>query len=411
MKNIYPILFSLFLFTVSNAVAQIKTFDNKKAIEKPTDQWHKIRLEEEVFGSVNPNLNDIRIYGIKENKDTIEVPYVIDISREIPSVESIDLGIINRSNTSSGHFFTLKSNKKESIDHIHLDFRNRNFDWKIKLEGSQNQSEWFTILNDYRILSIHNSQTDYSFTELDFDNSVFKYYRLQILNGDKPILQEANRIKDNSQPAVFNTFAIDTFTSTEDKKSKTTVVHVNLKQEVPISFLDIDITEEYDYYRPVTIKYLLDSTKTPKGTWIHNYKTIYRGTLSSFEQTAFMFDPVISNKLRIEISNYDNTPLTIKDVTVKGYEYQLMARFTEPANYFLVYGNKQATKPQYDIQNTKVNIPDSLTFLTLGKTQTIEKPVKEIVQPMFENPAWLWAVLGFIVLLLGWFALRMMKAK
>ena len=115
--------------------------------------------------------------------------------------------------------------------------------------------------------------------------------------------------------------------------------------------------------------------------------------------------------MRIEIENFDNRPLKIEGVTVKGYEHQLIARFTEPAKYYLVYGNPKANKPNYDISNFTENIPNTISALNLSKEKTIDKKEVSKRSPLFENKLWLWGIMGLIICLLGWFTIKMISKK
>ena len=91
--------------------------------------------------------------------------------------------ILNASSNAEGYYFTFENLDAKSINEILLDFNEQNFNWNISLEGSQEQSEWFTILDTYRILSISNEQTTYSFTKLVFPLSKYRYYRLRVGPG------------------------------------------------------------------------------------------------------------------------------------------------------------------------------------------------------------------------------------
>ena len=55
--------------------------------------------------------------------------------------------------------------------------------------------------------------------------------------------------------------------------------------------------------------------------------------------------------------------------------------------------------------------PDAITKSV--KDETIDKTLmtKEVkkVSPIFENKLWLWAVMGVIILLLGWFTFKMIR--
>jgi hypothetical protein len=166
----------------------------------------------------------------------------------------------------------------------------------------------------------------------------------------------------------------------------------------------------YDYYRPVTIKYLTDSIKTEKG-WIYNYRTLTSGVLNSISKNELKATSRVIKKLKIIIHNQDNQPLDINNIQVKGYTHELIARFTEPATYFLTYGNKNARRPTYDIQKFKEKIPTALTTLEVGNQTIIQKADATTTSPLFENKIWLWGIMGLLILVLGGFSLKMIKQK
>ena len=179
---------------------------------------------------------------------------------------------------------------------------------------------------------------------------------------------------------------------------------------VPVSFIKLSVSDKIDYYRPHTIQYLSDSVKTEKG-WKYNYRSLTSGILSSLEDNEYKFSEHITNKLKVIIQNHDNQPLNIEEITVKGYVHELVARFNKPAQYYLVYGNKRAYKPNYDIINFQQNIPKDLSGLSIGDEEEISKSGTSLIGPLFKNKAWLWAIMIIIILILGWFSVRMLKTK
>ena len=178
----------------------------------------------------------------------------------------------------------------------------------------------------------------------------------------------------------------------------------------PVSYLKLSVNDKFDFYRPLNIQYLLDSVKTEKG-WKYNYGSLASGTLSSLEDNSYTFNEKITNKLKILIQNHDNQPLDVEAITIKGYVHELIARFNQPAEYYLVYGNNRAYKPNYDIINFQKNIPQELTVLSLGEEELIQKSELPIIGPLFQNPVWLWLIMIIIILVLGWFSMRMLKSK
>lgn len=96
---------------------------------------------------------------------------------------------------------------------------------------------------------------------------------------------------------------------------------------------------------------------------------------------------------------------------MNGYVHGLIARFIDPATYYLVYGNDLAEKPHYDIDRFADKIPIALTALKLGDEQLIEKTSLQKTEPLFQNKIWLWTIMALIIVLLGWFSLIMIRKK
>ncbi len=401
------VLFFFGCLSCSIALAQLDTYDYKMEVSDITDQWHKIALTDPVFSKIEPHMNDIRIYGIT-TKDTIEAPYLLRIASEKSIPKEIGFKLLNFSSNTNGHYFTYKILTSEAINEIQLDFNNENFDWKIRLEGSHDQQEWFTILKDYRILSIKNDQTNFSFTKLKFTDSKYRYYRLLVKSAKNPELNEAKivrRVNSGAEYKTHTTTYIDITT-----KDKETLIDVDLKQRLPLSFIKINVQNTFDYYRPYTIAFVSDSVQTEKGVK-YQYTDLGSGTLNSFEKNGIRFNSTLAKKIRITIQNFDNQPLQIDAVEAKGYVHELVARFTKPADYYLAYGKTNTKKPQYDISHSASKIPKNLTHLTLGDEQAIAKKEAATVAPLFENKIWLWVIMGIVILTLGGFTLKMMAKK
>lgn len=401
------ILTNLLLLASAISFGQLRTYDKKIPVSGITDQWHSIPLTDEVFADVKNNLADIRIYGVTAT-DTLEAPYSLKVSKAKSTLSKIDFKLINTSSNQSGYYFTYEVPTAKTLNEIRLNFKNENFDWKIQLEGSQNQQQWFTLLEDYRILSIKNDQTDYKFTHLNFANSKYRYYRLLVKSVTQPELASTSLYLDSITPAKYQNYPVTNFIVI--KENKKTIIGIDLKSRLPVSQLELEVSDKIDYYRPIEIQYISDSVNTEKG-WKYSYRTLTSGTLSSLEKNEFKFERALAKKLRIIVHNHDNEPLTFSNVDVKGYEHRLVARFDKSANYYLVYGNQNAQAPIYDISRTGFKLPENTAALTLGKPEIIPKDNTHEVSPLFENKWWLWGVMGIVILVLGGFTVKMMQQK
>ncbi|MFC4870672.1 DUF3999 family protein [Negadavirga shengliensis] len=400
----------LLLFVCSFAHGQMERYSHKRELKGISEQWHKIVLPDEIFGKVSNDLADIRVFGFTNSNDTIEAPYLIDLKADKVDAKEIAFRMLNASRDDRGYYFTFEVPTSEPVNQIQLDFEQNNFDWKVSLEGSQDQREWFTIVSDYRILSIKNDLTDFRFTQLTFPRSVYRYFRLSIDSDQKPRLNTARITQREITEGVFRKYPFKITGNKENKQTRQTEIDLEYPLPVPVSQLQMVISDEFDYYRPVTVQYLADSFQTSEG-WRYNYRTLTSETLNSLEDNVFKFSSTVSQKLKVFIHNQSNRPLNINSIHVTGYVHELAVRFTEPASYFLVYGNKETTRPSYDIKHFTDNIPKELSQLTLGDELSMETTAGKASSALFEHKAWLWGIMVVIIALLGWFSLQMMRKK
>ncbi len=389
---------------------QMSEYKYARELDGISDQWHQVVLPQELFGKVRRDLSDLRIYGITEGNDTIEAPYLLRLKADQSTDTELPSKIINSVHGSGGYYFTLEVSSSEVVNLIKLAFGEDNFDWKVQLEGSHDQQEWFGILSDYRILSIKNELTDYHFTNLSFPSAKYRYFRLLIPSEKKPELLSAAIVNQSHLEGTFKQFPVQERKFHNNNKNKLTEIELMLESPLPVSRLKINVADEFDYYRPITISYLYDSVETQQG-WKRNYRTLTTETLNSLEENEFTFQSTILQMLKITIQNLDNQPLNFSDFEVKGYEHDLVVRFTRPATYFLVYGNERAVRPTYDIRQFADKIPGEPATLAVGKENSISTKKALASSPLFENKIILWSVMFVIIVLLGWFTLSMMRKK
>ncbi len=398
----------IFVLCFGSGFAQIREYGYLREITGVSGQWHRLVLPDEIFGRLRPGFPDIRVFGITPGGDTTEAPYLLRRTKSVATVVESSFNTINVSHNDKGHFFTFEASEPTTINQIDFTFNQNNFDWLLVLEGSHDQLAWFTILENYRIVSINNPLTNYSFTKVSFPSANYRYYRLLVKSKEKPGLLSADFSQKTLIPGVLKTYLPTNTTTAQDKERKQTLIDIELPLPVPLSSVEIGVNEIFDYYRPLKVSYLTDSTGTANG-WHHNYLPLATGTLNSMEANAFSFPETVVKKLRVTVHNHDNPPLTFSGVEVKGHVHELVIRITEPGTYFLAYGNARVAMPVYDLGRFAQNIPEDLTLLQLGGEQSFEQAPAGPKPGLFANQAWLWAVMGAIMLSLGWFSFRMIR--
>lgn len=402
-------LFVAFLiFSPSLLMAQMNEYNYYRELGDPSEQWHKIELPPALDQHLSKEMFDLRVFGITTSGDTVEAPYLMEVANKVETRIQVSYNVLNSSYTDDTRFYTLDLGSKQAINELELFFGESNFDWDISVEGSDNQQQWFTIIEDYRILSISNHSTSFRYTTVSIPSSNYRYYRLSIPASEDPLFRNAQVSEFNKKEAKFHNFSTKITSNEVDKEMKKTVVKAKTSSPQIINTIQLEVEDSIDFYRQLTIKAITDSVKTEKG-WVYQYRTIGGGVLNSFDDQRFEVGHVKAQELVFEIANQDNAPLTISNAMTFGLKRELRVRFDQPATYYLVYGNPNPRVPRYDLQNFKNRIPTSMSALSLGEEMTIAHDPIENPSPLFENKMWLWIVMGVVIVILGWFSISMLK--
>lgn len=386
------------------------SYKRKIEIKQDTLKWNSVEIPNEMYDKVKSDLSDIRIYGFKGN-DTIEVRYTLHKNPDFELERKQELKIINQTVSDGKYYFTIQA-FNEILNQLSLKFTNDNFDWKINLEGSHNQDKWFTILEDYRILSINNSETNYRFEDLFFNDSNYKYYRISLSSNEQPNLKTVHSGYSQSKDSLsFRTIRIDKLITKTDKKNKITTVEFSLKNPIPVYSVSLIPNKIIDFNRAVTVEYLKDSTKTEKG-FIKHYSYFSSGILSSEHSTEFsLSDREIKfiKDFKITIDNQDNRPLDINFVELKILYFNILFSVDDyDSDYYLYYGNQNSFAPSYDayyfnnVEKNNISLSDEII---------IPKKEEIVQKPLFENKLWLWGIMILIIGILGYFSLKMISKK
>ena len=397
-------------FSVNGFSQEGYSYKRKIELQKDTLNWNSVELPDEMYDKIKSDLSDIRIFGLKDN-DTIEVPYLVSTEKIVFS-KIIHSKIINQSKTNEGYYFTIENLYPDTnISKIQLNFSNENFNWEVNLEGSHNQNEWFTILEDYRVLSIKNPQTNYRFEQLAFGSATYKYYRIFIKTTDKPEIISASLNLDSYNFNSVVSRKIDNLSFKNEKENKSSIIEFSSKTKLPVISLKIEVNDD-DFDRPIRIEYLKDSIKTEKG-WIKNYDLLYSGTISTTKKDFLTVDEnILVKDFRIIIENRDNAPLSVESVELFSFVHSVYFKTKEQTDYYLFYGHEKVNKPQYDIEKFRERIINEPKIkATLSDEILIPKKVEIQQKPLFESKLWLWVIMILIIGILGYFSLKMLKKE
>lgn len=399
----------LFIVGAQFSFGQKSNFLYERSVENLHGRWGSFLLPDEIYGKVKSDFSDIRILGVSSKKDTVEVPYWIESTETKPVVEEHRFQLLNTTNDKDVYYFTFEPNTLDAINQLDVAFQQTNYDWNVRLEGSQDQAQWSTIVDDYRLLSIKNEQTNYAFTSVKFPDAKFRYFRLLVKTTEKPELKNVSLTRSISSVGLLTIYSLNKLEVANDKQKKQTIVDVELPYPVPVNTIKLFTNKDFNYFRTISAEYVTNSYKNEQGLQ-YIYSPLVSGALNSKGDNVLRFSNTLMKRLRLVIEDNDNQPLEIDSVQVLGSPYRLIGYFVDSsAQFVLRYGNPDLHPPQYDIEHFKGEMPADIPVLTLGKEVQLSA-INEATKETFSlSKIWVWIVMVVLIALLGFFAFKMMK--
>lgn len=250
--------------------------------------------------------------------------------------------------------------------------------------------------------------------KISFEPVTFKFIRITTDDVDSPRLD----ITSAYLPLTAETFNGDGellptgLLRSEDKIKKQTVIECSFKRMYFIGCLQLKVDNELPYRRDVDIEFLTQNTSNDK--WV----VFGQSTISSASSNKIYFKNYSTRdanfktiKMRITIHNLDDRPLG--DIKIDAFTHEEIAkcRLEKDKKYALVYGKANDTAPQYDLAYFKNAIPFNVKQVELGPETKIEHSTMVVKTPLFGKKLWIWIALSLAVLLIGVFALKMLKQE
>jgi hypothetical protein len=388
--------------------AQRLSFSYKRNIEKKFNNWHEIILPADIYKHCNTDLSDIRIIGITPDGETIEAPYLLKSWKPRPEYINIEFQGVNQSKRGNTYYYTFIVPSNETINTIQVQSDDRNYDWKIKLEGSNDGQTWFEFLKNYRVLSIQDDNIKYRHRTIHFETVQYKYIRMSFKSSFKPgklQISMAKAVVDSGE--YYQYYPIDFENSTDDN-GKTSEFIFSLPDYVPVSYFKPAVETTNDYYRKYDLECAVDSFQYDGNKWRYIYRNVSYGTISSLEDNIIQFDNILTKKIKLRIKNYDNAPLKINNAVVQGNVHKVIARFDKDADYSIYYGNEEITPPKYDIVAFEHKIPTNLKNLNLGREELLDQN-KIVITANKDKIVYVWISLIIVIIVLGIATIHMIK--
>lgn len=393
----------LLLLIQTNLFSQ-ENFQFYRNVSPAANGWNAIELNDSVISVLHKNLYGIRLFQLNE-KDTTEIPFLLRMENEKWVENMVYSEILNKGFTKEGFEYMIDQKENNITNFLSIFLRNKDFDYKVKLQGSNDLKNWTTIGDNFRIVDIQIDQNSFRSNSILFSPCNFRYFKVLIIDAKKDIDLYKTTLKIKEIKEGNYQIISPTFTSQYNKENKKSTHLVEFASPIAVSSFEPKINYNGDYLRNAKLYVLKDSIKTKNGNKA-NWQFIASYQLSSLNINYIPFSSQITNALKIEIEEMDNPPLLMDSILIKKPNVLLVAQLNKDNAYALFYGNEKIGKPNYDLENFASSIPD-----TLEKAKMMHENAFFVTKKnaLLENNIWLWLILGLIILVLGIFTIKMVK--
>jgi hypothetical protein len=400
-------------------------------IEDSTAEYCALILTPEVYSVAKTDLADIRLI----NNDGNQIPYVSARDEDLTETVRYSPAILNRSTDANGNaLLTLDFGAVTIKNCIEVDTSGDNFRRAVKVEGSNDNIEFFTIVDRAYIFAV-SDKNHHRYSGIDLPNNDYRYIRITVspmtIEETKLAVNKVRAFRVKKKPAQKQTVKMMQTGHTEDPNTRLSNYVYDLKwRHLPIVEIELNV-EDDSFYRCVTIqgrdaatqKVKIDSednrerfaeVEVPWNTITTD--TIYRYTDPAGQKHQRLSLPVQSGGsyryLKIIVSNYDDQPITIRSASAKMIPYKVI--FPTPADKSakLYVGCESSGRPQYDLARRLTN-PSQVKATPAALAAIIDNPLfgkAALKLPWTEqHKMLLLSALVAVVIVLGVFMLKSLK--
>jgi hypothetical protein len=399
-------------------------------IEEGTGQYCRLTLTPDIYDAARLDLADIRLLDAND-----QIPYVLAKPKDIAQSFMYNPAIINRSTKDDkAAMVTLDFGKQVVKNRIEVQTAGDNFRRAVRVEGSNNNIEFFTVVETAYVFAITPRRR---FSRIDLPPNDYRFLRISVApmpeENQSPVINNIKASKYEGKLAERQPVKMSKLEHSEDEKSKSSIYVYDLTyRHLPVSEVELDVADNA-FYRYVTIQGRDEATRKVKIPSEDNRErfreeevawkgivsgTIYRYPEASGKKRQKLVLHVPSGRriyrcLKIVISNYDDQPLVINSISATMIADNIIFPVQEDIAPTLYVGSPSVGKPRYDLAQ-RLNNPLQVKTRIANLGTVINNPLFGQVEakplPWTEkHKVLLWIIMGALVVVLAGFILKSFK--
>lgn len=373
------------------------------------DGLYRIRIPHEIRSYATPDLRDIRLWDAKGN----QVPYFVQPTSDYKFTKASgfsEFEMVSNTRIVDSISTYIFKNPYKTIEKAVLLIANYQGDKNYRLEGSNNQEDWFGIINNGQLNQLSHPTKTEVYKEIQFPLGSYSY--LKLVFDDRyslPInllrIGMASTETVNLVPITMEGIPVKNLTFSE--KEKKTQIHIQLERPEVIDQIRMEINAPELYSRNALLY-------TLKEREVRRSVETYRQHLASFsirsdKDLIFNIPTSIEQEIYLEIDNKDNPKLEIMNLQFMQEPAYLVATLKSNENYKITAGNDKLGFPDYDLSevtNTKITLPIAEIW-----TVVYEQPEKatQKTKSFWQQPWFMWSCIGVAALMIVYFAFNLLR--
>ena len=397
--------FLLVLFAVNGLLAQNKTTAKIETVKE--SGLHKIILPAEIRSFSKEELDDFRILDYKG----IEVPYyILQGNGETTSSSFSECKILSKTAIPKNKTSLIFENPKASIDEIVLSITNFDGTKSYSISGSDNQEEWFGLVNNSLLNELENRENTSILKTIPLPLTSYRYLKIDF--NDKKTLP-------------INVLKIGFFTN---KTSNPDVEEIRPKSIQIVQFSSPKITRiQVAFHNPEIVNQISFNISNPnlfqrnariyvnKKRAMNQKGVIFPEIVTNFElnsdtKNSFAIPQLFEKEFFIEIENEDNQPLTLAKIQFFQNKIAVIADLKTNEKYTIQTGNPKLPAPEYDLENFKNKMTNNLPEAKIYDIKHLASQKTKSQDKSFWQQSWfMWLCIGLGGMVILYFTTNLVK--
>ena len=396
---------------------ELQTFDPKLVKAGDNPNFVRIPLTPEIYDASQRNLDDVRLLSVDDQGVSTQIPYVLISPTDEFGQADQNLPIVSRQEIADTTECVVSANELiDPVESLRLSVTSPEREYVRSLRlygGDRSDGAWELFVNDGYLVDRTHGSLHLTESTIPCPRSRFWYYRIVIENeGQAPLAITsctARMVRRRTAPRTSYPVQLTNHVRSEQKLTR---IDFELAGPVPIDRLEFEITGADEYHRHAQLSSVQYTSTTP----ITSVQLFHLDKVSKGHTASISFTPQQSKRLRLEIQNGDDQPLTVSSARAFGIERSLavpVKSLNAAWHRVVLYVGGQVAAPSYDIARIST-VPDVDRLTTLALLSGEMNPTYRDVSPKApwaENHRTLvWAMVLGGVIALSALAVTLLKA-